>query len=853
MRNSSLSSRCLLLCALAFGGVLPAHAQAPPPSADLGITKVGPTTASAGTDVVYTLTVVNAGPDDAASANMSDQIPAGMTFVSLMQTASPAFTCTTPAVGAGGIITCNAATLATGSSATFAVTLHIPAGTAAGTLFENTASVSSETPDPNSENNSTIWGVQIPSPQADVSIIKTGPVSVAANSDISYTIVVANYGPDAATNVAWADNLPAGFPSAPMTFVSFNQTAGPAFTCTPGVSTTCTIASLAAGASATFTLIGHVPNGTSAGTIYTNVAAVTSDNDPNSENDSSATTTTVSSADVAVTKSGPASAIAGGPSISYTISLSNNGPDAATQARFTDALPAGLTFVSLVQNTGPAASCAVPAIGANGSITCTIAVLANGSSAQFTLTAAVSASVANGTTLQNTATATTDSVDPNHGNDTSTVATTVSTQADLGVTKSGPANVIAGGNATYTLTLINAGPSNAASVTLSDSLPTDATFVSLAQAPGPAFTCATPPVGGSGPVTCSIATLAVGASASFTLVITVPVSAGNGSNLVNTATASSATTDPNTANNSASATSTVNNTADLVMSKTAAAIVTAGQNLTYTLGLANQGTSPANNAQWSDTLPAGTTFVSLAQTAGPAFTCTTPTIGAGGTITCGAATLAVGASASFALVVAVAGDTAAGTTLTNTATAQTSSVDANPANNSAVANTNVGATADLSVSKTAASASVPPGSKIVYTLGVNNNGPSAASAVALVDALPSGTRFVSLAQTAGPAFACTTPAVGAGGTVTCTVATLAYGASASFALTIDTVGVQTGSVVNTASATTTTADPTSSNNSASVSVALVSAPVAAPLLHWQMLLLMTGLIAAFAWRRRRMY
>jgi uncharacterized repeat protein (TIGR01451 family) len=215
------------------------------------------------------------------------------------------------------------------------------------------------------------------------------------------------------------------------------------------------------------------------------------------------------------------------------------------------------------------------------------------------------------------------------------------------------------------------------------------------------------------------------------------------------------------------------------------------------------------------------------------------------------ASLAVSASTSFTHVVAVAGNTAAGTTLTNTATAQTSSVDANPANNSAVASTSVGATADLSVSKTAASASLPPGSKIVYTLGVNNNGPSAASAVALVDALPTGTHFVSLAQTAGPAFTCTPPAVGAGGTVTCTIATVANGASASFVLTIDTVGVQTGNVINTASVSSATPDPVPSNNAATASVALTSPAVAAPALSWQMMLLTALLVAGLAWRRRR--
>ena len=75
---------------------------------------------------------------------------------------------------------------------------------------------------------------------------------------------------------------------------------------------------------------------------------------------------TVSSVDVGVTKSGPATAIAGGPTFDYVITLSNGGPDAATDATFTDNLPAGMNFVSLMQNTGPAANCNTPTPNTNG-------------------------------------------------------------------------------------------------------------------------------------------------------------------------------------------------------------------------------------------------------------------------------------------------------------------------------------------------------------------------------------------------------------------------------------------------------------------------------------------------------
>src|SRR5207244_2199866 len=106
------------------------------------------------------------------------------------------------------------------------------------------------------------------------------------DTDVTFTITVTNLGPNAATNASFADTLPGGSPGGfPMTFVSFNQTSGPAWNCgAPGATTTCTIASLAASTTSVFSFVGHVPSGASSGTQYTNETTVTSDADPNSEN-----------------------------------------------------------------------------------------------------------------------------------------------------------------------------------------------------------------------------------------------------------------------------------------------------------------------------------------------------------------------------------------------------------------------------------------------------------------------------------------------------------------------------------------------------------------------------------------
>ena len=181
----------------------------------------------------------------------------------------------------------------------------------------------------------------------------------------------------------------------------------------------------------------------------------------------------------------------------------------------------------------------------------------------------------------------------------------------------------------------------------------------------------------------------------------------------------------------------------------------------------------------TDLVPANTTFVSDAQTSGPAFTLTSPAVGGTGTITGTIATLALGASASFTVVVLVSPSTPDGTTITNTADVTAATSDPNLANNSPTVTTDVADAGGPSVTKTAAAGPVLAGNDIAYTITVANAGPSDAQTVAITDLVPANTTFVSDAQTSGPTFTLTNPAVGGTGTITGTIATLALGASAS--------------------------------------------------------------------------
>src|SRR5436190_20744551 len=126
---------------------------------------------------------------------------------------------------------------------------------------------------------------------------------------------------------------------------------------------------------------------------------------------------------LSITKTGPSSGNVNS-TISYTITISNSGPDAAANASWTDTRPSSLLFLSMSQDTWPSMSCTMPEAGSNGPITCSIASLATATSAQFTLNVLIASGTPAGSTISNTATATSTTSDSNGGNNSSTANTT---------------------------------------------------------------------------------------------------------------------------------------------------------------------------------------------------------------------------------------------------------------------------------------------------------------------------------------------------------------------------------------------------------------------------------------------
>ena len=118
--------------------------------------------------------------------------------------------------------------------------------------------------------------------------------------------------------------------------------------------------------------------------------------------------------------------------------------------------------------------------------------------------------------------------------------------------------------------------------------------------------------------------------------------------------------------------------------------------------------------------------------------------------------------------------------------------------------------ADLSIAKSAAK-TAQTGKGLTYTITVKNNGPDSAADVLVNDVLPAGTSFVSLTPSAG----CLTPAVGFTGTVSCSYASLASGASlGDIKIVVKVTAKGNAQLNNTATVSSTTFDPNPANNSA---------------------------------------
>jgi uncharacterized repeat protein (TIGR01451 family) len=184
-------------------------------AADLSLTMVAvPEPVPAGQQVTYTITATNSGPDAAAAVSLSDTLPAGTTFVSL---SSPGgWSCTTPAVGAGGLVSCTIASWSSGN-AVFTLTVAVSGSAVGGTLVTNTATIASATLDLAPANNtgtatSTVDGAPTITSIADQTIVED-------TSTAALPFTIGDVGtPAASLTLAAASSNPALVPNSGIVF-----------------------------------------------------------------------------------------------------------------------------------------------------------------------------------------------------------------------------------------------------------------------------------------------------------------------------------------------------------------------------------------------------------------------------------------------------------------------------------------------------------------------------------------------------------------------------------------------------------------------------------------------------------
>ncbi len=404
----------------------------------------------AGTPLTYTVTVTNKGPSHARYVEVTETPSPGVSFVATAGCAED------PA----GVPVCTLDTIPAGGSKTYTVQFTVDPSTTGGITGQ--VSVSSQTTEAGPGDESAAEETQVEA-LADLTLTRPESMaSVTAGMALTYSRVVTNRGPSDAREVVIDDTLPLG--------TRLDWTKGCAED--PDGSPNCTLGTIRAGASKTITLAVTVDPATT--DQLTDRAAVRSGTEDPSPGNESATEDTVveALADLVVTRGDSTDPVVAGTPLTYTTTVTNNGPSDAVGVVVTETLPAGVILVA----TGGCAE------DPGGVPTCTLGTIPTGSSRQFTVAVAVDSGTLG--SLADRAVVTAQTTEASPGDEEMTENTAVEARADLVVTSTDSVDpVVAGLPLTYTVMVRNNGPSDARDVAIGSSLPAGVTFRSTAGCP----------------------------------------------------------------------------------------------------------------------------------------------------------------------------------------------------------------------------------------------------------------------------------------------------------------------------------------------------------------------------------
>ncbi|MDP9904650.1 beta strand repeat-containing protein [Arthrobacter bambusae] len=551
-----------------------------------------------------------------------------------------------------------------------------------------------------------------------LSIVKTAtPTTVSKVGDkVTYSFVVANNGNVTLNNVAVTDTQ-----AAPAGALTSGPTC-PTTTLAPGASTTCTATYLTTQADLDHGTIKD--SAVATGTTPTGGSITTPP--------SSATVTVNRTATLSLVKTAtPAVVSKAGDTVSYSFAVSNTGNVTLSNVAVAETAFSGTGTVSV--------------------ISCPVTTLAPGASTTCTATYAVTQADVDAGSVTNTAVA--NGTDPSGGpvaSQPSSATVTAAPASGLTLVKTAtPAKVgKAGDTVSYSFVVANNG-----NVTLSNVGVNETAFTGT---------------GTMSAITCPVTTLVPGASTTCTATYTFTQADVDAGKVTNTATATGTTPGGSTVTSPpSSATVTVNQAATLSLVKSAspAVVSKAGDTVSYSFAVTNNGNTTVSNVAVNETAFSGTGTVSA--------------------ITCPATTLAPGASTTCTATYAVTqADVDAGS-VTNTAVANGTDPSGGPvASQPSSATVTANLVPGLSIVKTATPAKVGHvGDTVTYSFLVSNNGNITMSNVAVQETAFSGTGTMS-------AITCPTTTLAPGQSMTCTAT-----------YTFTQADVDAGKVSNTATAT----------------------------------------------------
>jgi uncharacterized repeat protein (TIGR01451 family) len=538
------------------------------------------------------------------------------------------------------------------------------------------------------------------------------PTNPQTGDVLTYTIIVTNLSSVGAELVVLTDTLSEGANFGGVVYAG-------GFTLASSTSSQVVFTNTVLNANTSVTIVFTVT--ATQGGLVTNTVTVTSgrpDSDL-SDNTAQVTTTVQAIADLALAKAAAGGTAVAGQPFTYTLTITNNGPDTATQVVITDALSSGAVFSAVVTSTNQA-SLTHSFVGAQATFTVTNIAPNTVFTIVYTVLPPVNGGVFSNTAVISSSTPT----DPSSGNDIAGGGpVTATANADLEIAKSASPNPVEpGGVVTYTLTVTNNGPSTAQFITVTDVISGGSFGGVVGTSPG--VTTST----SADSITFTVGSL--NANSVITMVYTA--TAPSLGVMTNTAVVTSAVGDLGGDSNQAGVTVAVNAT-DLALAKSAAeGTAVAGQPFTYTLTITNNGPLTATQVVITDALSGGATFNSVVASTSSL----TYSLG----ITQATFTVTnIAPNTVFTIVYTVLPPVNGGV-FSNTAVISASTPTDPDSGNDIAGGGPVTATAnaDLEIAKSASPNPVEPGGVVTYTLTVTNNGPSTAQFITVTDVISGG-------------------------------------------------------------------------------------------------------------------